>query len=503
MGKLLKLFTILSLIVLICVVQTSGLELSASAGGNAGRSTTMVAYGATIDDYANQHISLSPSSGTLANSYSGSGSLKKSTLSITDSKGNNAYVSRSITGKSGITKWSYDWSTSQISSPTYGSGVCAALSLTASDAYSIFGQGYAKNKQGDVAEASITAGSNSYGATSSLSNYEAYAQAFAKNVYADQAADYVASSGPINVEAHASSTIDKDYSSVDLDVFKGMITDLDFSANSGTDTPEQAQANFAEASGSSVDLSSHAENKALAREYTSSSVGTTYYNYLYGGADFEVQAKELTDTKITASATSSTVTITPTLPSSIKTAIMLEPFNKVVTLKGYPKAIDLSTTVFPELVSKGYATLRYTDSGATSDKFANLGSYNVVLVNSHMNSNVIGLSTGTGYISASDLHYDTSQKPLVILAGCDSFDGYPIKSNLANAVSGADLSGGYANSVGTAWNNAYLSYFFDSLGNGDTASQANTYAYKTATKKYGSGVYYLPLVLYGDTSFTL
>ena len=291
------------------------------------------------------------------------------------------------------------------------------------------------------------------------------------------------------------------------------ITNGQLSGYSGTttasaSTTSQTSLAIKTATGNLVDLASFAQNTNLANEYLTDSDGNVYpIPTNYGGANFEVQTGSLANTKLQSTATSSNVAITPTLPTSIKTAIMLEPMNDAFT--NYAGATDLGTTVFPDLVGSGYATLRYTDSGASSDKFQNLGQYNVVLVDSHMNSGIIGLSTinpstKADYIPASQLNYKTSKKPLVILAGCDSFGGYPTtKSALAQAVSGAYLSGGYTDSVGTDWNNDYLSYFFDALSNGDTASAANTEANTAATNQYGTGTYYLPLVFYGNQLFTL
>ena len=266
-----------------------------------------------------------------------------------------------------------------------------------------------------------------------------------------------------------------------------------------TTTSAQTSPSITAATGSLIDLTSHADDTRLASEYLTSSDGsTTQIPTPYGGADFEYQSGSLAATKLQSTATSSNVAITPTLPTSVKNAIMLEPMNYAFTQ--YAGATDLGTTVFPDLVGKGYATLRYTDAGASIDKFQNLGKYNVVLVDSHMNSQSIGLSTTGGYLGS----YTTSKKSMVILAGCDSFDGYPtIKSGLATWVKGASLSGGYANTVSTNWNNDYLGYFFDALSNGNTASAANTAANNAATTKYGSGQYNLPLVFYGNQLFTL
>src|SRR5271157_5653518 len=140
MKRLLGIF-LLPLIILITASPTSGLELSASTGGNGGSSSTNVRYGATIEDYANEHIHLNPGDGTLSNTFSGSGSLPYTSISTSDTKGNYAQVFRSVSGESVTTKWNYDWSTYKPTSSA-GNGVGAWLSLTASNAYSILGGSY-------------------------------------------------------------------------------------------------------------------------------------------------------------------------------------------------------------------------------------------------------------------------------------------------------------------------------------------------------------------------
>jgi hypothetical protein len=261
------------------------------------------------------------------------------------------------------------------------------------------------------------------------------------------------------------------------------------------------------AKGTSIDMEAHAQNSKPGNEYLSYLSGTIKtITAPTGSADFEFQTPNSLTTSIDSKATTENVLISPTLPTGTKTAIMLEPMDYAFTTVG--GATNLGATVFPTLVGKQYAVLRYTDSGASSDKFKNLGQYDVVLVDSHMSPNVIGLSTidpntGLNYVPATQFNYQTSKDSLAILAGCDSFDGYPQKSDLANAISTAGLSGGYANSVEIHWDHDYLSYFFDALGKGNTASSANTNAKTLATYKYGSNQYFVPLVFYGDQNFKL
>ena len=101
----------LALIFFISISLTAGLDVSVSTGGNNGRSSAAIAYGATVGDYSNQQINLNPYGGSLSNLYSGSGSLPFDSLSISDSKGNYACVSRSVVGEPEITEWSYEWMT--------------------------------------------------------------------------------------------------------------------------------------------------------------------------------------------------------------------------------------------------------------------------------------------------------------------------------------------------------------------------------------------------------
>ena len=255
------------------------------------------------------------------------------------------------------------------------------------------------------------------------------------------------------------------------------------------------------AKGFLIDVAAYAQNNKPGYEYLTDGYYTIYITAPTGKAEFRYNAANDQIININSRATTTNLLISPALPIGTQTAIMLEPMNYAFSSIG--GATDLSTTVLASLLAKDYAVLRYTDSGASSDKFQKLGNYNVVLVNSHMNSNEIGLSTGLGYIPASQLNYHTSKNSLVILAGCESFAGYPQKSALATAISEADLSGGYANSVSTLWNNDYLSYFFNALSNGDTAKAANIYANTLATYKYGGSPYNLKLVFYGDENFHL
>ena len=209
---------LLTLIFLISVSMTSGLELSASTGGNEGSSSTMVVFGATVDDYANEHIGLSPEDGTLSNCFKGTGSLPYGSISKSDGNGNYAQVYRRISGKPIATEWSYDWKTYKTTSSTAGSGVGAWLSLTASNAYSISGGSYSSNREGYNAQVNTNINSNS--PTSSLTNYFAQSTASEKGVDAWQISD---SASGENIALYAKTSLGKNMADSSVKVDHGFL----------------------------------------------------------------------------------------------------------------------------------------------------------------------------------------------------------------------------------------------------------------------------------------
>lgn len=221
--KIIKGAVLLTLIILSSAYLTSGLELTASTGSNEGSSSTHVVYGATVDDYAHEHIGLNPGEAMLSNSFSGSGSLPSNSISKSDSKGNYVSVSRSVSGKSGTTIWKYDWNTYLPYSSTAGSGVGANLLLTANNAYSISGSGYASNKEGDIVNAYTSVGNSYPYTTSYLSNYQVNPYAFTNKVGANQKADYASSSGTSTINTYVSN-LEGDVSQTNMAVTNGKIS---------------------------------------------------------------------------------------------------------------------------------------------------------------------------------------------------------------------------------------------------------------------------------------
>ena len=264
------------------------------------------------------------------------------------------------------------------------------------------------------------------------------------------------------------------------------------------------------AKGSMTDVWAYAQNNKPGSEYLSYFDGVVkYYTAPGGTAKFEYKTSNDLATNINSKATPDNVLITPSLPVSTKTAIMLEPMYYAFTTIG--GATDLGPTVAQTLVGKGYAVLRYTDSGASIDKFQDLDNYNVAVIDSHMDNQHIALSTYPGVVDATQLaawYSNPPSKSLVILAGCESFGGFPSYSPLANAVHKADTIMGFSDSVGTLWCNDYLSVLIKKMGEGMTAEDANNYVGNTYRYEWLDAHGYptvgvVPLNGFGNKNFKL
>lgn len=226
-------FLIAALIIFISASMAVGLELSASGGNNGDGSATTVQYGATEADYASQHVSLNPDEGTLSNAYSGSGSLPYASLTIEDGYGNKASVYRSITGKAVTTKWAYDWNTYFPTSSVYGRGVGAWLSLTATNAYTIYAGGNAHNDEGDHAYAGTYIGGEYTGTASgktaattyisSISGYYVNPVAYSKMTSVNQKATSATSTGIVDFYSYATNNANQ-WAQSGLYVSRGTIT---------------------------------------------------------------------------------------------------------------------------------------------------------------------------------------------------------------------------------------------------------------------------------------
>ncbi len=555
--KLIKGALLFALIFLISVSLTSGLKLSASTGSNHGSSSTHVVYGSTIDDYANEHIGLNPGDGTLSNSFSGSGSLPSSSISKRDAKGNYVYVSRSVSGKSRTTTWNYDWSTNTPTSSTAGSGVGARLTLTANNAYSIYGSGYASNIEGDIASASTNVGSSNPYATSSISNYYVNPTAFTDEASSYQSADTAASTGPITVTGYSNnaekdyttatisttkgtinspktyvlsdktsgwtnptaslidtagtgkldayaSNLEGDSSKFSLAVTNGKVTNLDFKGLSATNYAE-TWASIPNAYGTVTEISSQGLDKALGYEehwawnYKTGSWDRIKTKVARGEGDFaakKINNDQFSSVAVTTHATKDDIGITAT-GFGANTALILDPRRwEFVTDVGGKEIRD---SVMNSLKNKGYAVTYYSDAAVSKDKVKQMDDYKVSTITTHSSPTLLYLSKSTDGInfdtmSASDLMSGyTNSNGMALVVGCDSFLSTDT-GTWADAVSKADVRGGTTSEWGIIYSRNFINNYFASMSNGNTASDANSYAAGSSGPK---------LTLLGNTTFTL
>ena len=487
--KLIKRGLLLTLIVLISVSLTSGLELTASTGGNGGSSSTNVVYGATIDDYANEHIGLNPGEGTLSNAFSGSGSLPFGSIGITDAKKDSATVYRSVSGKPGVTSWNYDWKTYT----QYG-GVGAQLSFNTANAYSFSGGSYGSNLEGDFASTAASGSSPSGVTGASVSNMNTFTNAYPNDVYSTLSANLGKGASTICFDS-SSYNKEGEYTYTYLDAYgtaskPANIYNPIIYADS-IKTLAQSGASTTAAYGTSAILRTHVENTAqmIGHEGT----------YNTGGGEFGVNMqnyKTLTGSvsgmaygSYPNTAYANNVFLYPSVNvPSYETAYLLDPFRREYVVKnGYT---DWGYNAFNALMNKGQAVTYYRDSAVSHSRVGDMDDYYVSAIKGHMGPDVIEVSRAadvdrrvTGIELASMF---TKTNGLTILAGCESFKPGG-SSPLAKAVKDKTwLSGGYDYSVNSQGNNLFMSKFFGYLTNGYSARTSSSKASADVVSTLGS-----------------
>jgi hypothetical protein len=558
MMRIIKKSMTLTLVFFLSVSMVLGLELTASTGSNGDISTTTVGYSSTEDDNANEHIGLNPEKGTLSNSFSGTGTLPYSTLRIRDSKGNFAFVSRSIYGKPKTTTWTYDWSTYNPTSATTGeSGVGVWMSLTSANANSISGSGYASNREGDAAQAGIQLGSSSRSITSSLSDYNVRSVAFSDGVSVSQSAASATSTGPIDLYGYsnnreydysiasvyltkgsvsssnilassaktstsasqsASSVVstalarmysygsnrEGDSSKFSLLVLNGQTKDLSMSGSSGTSFAETT-GSVSDAYGAYSDISSQGLDRALGYQehwvynYKTKAWTRTKVKVEKGEGDFgalKANNAHFGAVSVNTRSTKNDVIISANGFGS-NTALILDPRRQefVKDVRG----ADIRDSVMTSLKNKGYAVTYYSDSAVSKDKVKQMDDYKVSAITTHASSSSIYLSKstdGTNWdtMAATELKSEYTNNNGMALIIGCNSFADIGTGTWADAVSAADVRGGTTSSWGIVYSRDYINRFFRAMSAGYTATNANDYAAGKKGEK---------LLLLGDTGFTL
>jgi hypothetical protein len=468
-------FVSLLLIILMTASLTSGLELSASTGGNGGSSSTHVVYGATIEDYANEHIQLNLGDGSLSNYYSGLGSLPYGSSVAQDSNGNKAPVSRSVVGKPGYTSWSYDWGTSN------SNGAYAWLTnMDVKNAYSITGAAIASNKEGDSAVEQTLASSQT--PTASISGYQATAYANTGSVSAKQNAKSVNGDTTVMLNGYS---MNREGDSTNTYIKGSGNTQISNPSNRVTAFSNLATASesVSDAYGSSyVQMISHAVNKAPAYE---NNQNLNYIGVNAGTADFGIQKNKNNHLSgsLGCSADVSMVNLYPSISgiSNKNTAIILEPFRSQIDV-ARGSDLELRNTVFNSLLNAQFAVTYYSDSAVTRDRVGQMDDNWVSVIETHGETGVLnGLMGGTSLMISRSAESNKIIKPsdmksmfvknngLTIFSACDSakYTWWGWGTNpLLNAVKDkAWVSGGYDHEVGMKADGLFLSSFFSDLTN--------------------------------------
>lgn len=547
----------LTIVFLICISISAGLELSASMGGNQGSSSMMNRYGATVCDYANQHISLNPYPGSLSNAYSGTGNLPVNSLSIRDTKGNYACVSRSVGGETGITAWSFDWDTYYPYSSSLGSGVGARLKFTATRASSIFGSGYSSNRMGSIASASISVESSPSDADSDLIEYYANPTSFVGEARVYQSAGYAKSTGTIEISDYSSNAED-DCASASISVTDGSVVKPIITVYSQrTNTCSNSLASSIASNGES-NLYSYASNAegdsskfaltvnngkitntnlyGLAAKncaQTKGSVSSAYGKLAEitaqgldnalgyqercswnaekkiwekikvkverGEGDFAALRQDYADfgrVSVGTLSSKSDVTIM-TSGFGVKTALILDP--NCWEYEADLGASNIRDTIMSSLKEKGYAVTYYSDSAVSKDKVKKMDEYWISAIQSHTTPTTMYLSRSSDgknrdTITASELkNAYTYSNCMALIIGSETFSNIG-SGSWAEAVSKASVRGGTTSPWTASYGRDFINKYFYALSYYYLVSNANTYAASENGEK---------LLILGNSKFTL
>jgi hypothetical protein len=547
----------LAFVLLISISLSLGLELSVSTGGQQGMSSATSEYGAKIGDHAKQCIVLNPSIGTISNAFSGTGSLPSSSLGICDSKGNYAYVSRSVNGETGVTKWSYEWDTYRPYSSSFGSGVGAILRLTATNAYSIYGSGYSSNKIGNVATASVSVGPSSPYPDSSIVDYYVNPTSFVGEARVDQSACYAKTTGIMEISDYsrnaegdeASSSIylidgsiskpatttysrktsacsnslasaiaatDKikvnvyasnnegDSGRYELSVNNGKITNLNQYGLS-TKSCTQIKGSVYSAYGTLADVSSQGLNNALGyQEHWSwnaekNAWERTKVKVERGEGVFAASKRDNIDLgRVTVNTVSTRNDITiSTSGFGVKTALVLDPEHwEFVHDIG---ANDIRDAMMAYLKGKGYAVTYYSDSAVSKDIVKKMDEYQISIINSYTTPTSMRLSRSSDganwdTITASELKSAyTYKNKMALIVGPNSFSNTG-SGTWEDAVKKASVRGGTTSSWDIPYSRDFINKYLYALSYFYSASGANSYASDSDSNK---------LLVLGDTDFII
>jgi hypothetical protein len=323
----------------------------------------------------------------------------------------------------------------------------------------------------------------------------------------------ISASGTGSIHADASNH-EKDSSSLDASVTNGIMAHQIFYGGSNKNSARTAlvpdTSGASSISGQSAEITSHAENKALAIEIKPSVTSTVWnafknfvfntnkeapektYPYYGGSADFAVKAtnNNALSGYVDTSATTNDVNIKSDFGR--RTALILEPFRDAFGSEygtiGFGSKWGYYKSPAKSLEDYGYAVTAYADAGVSKDMIENrLGDYDISILRTHGSPDALEFSKYSDMKPAPmpsdpnptpnpDVYrfiYPNEIKPqandMILLDGCDAF----ASQQFVKSVSSAALSGGHDTSVASQIDAIGMSQFFVSLCAGKTANQAN------------------------------
>jgi len=267
-------------------------------------------------------------------------------------------------------------------------------------------------------------------------------------------------------------------------------------------TSATTDAKIKSASGSSVEIKSNGQDKALVYESqymwnpSANNWDQTLVSYNAGEGDFAAKNLAFKNVEVATKATQKDIDIS-TKGFGKKTALILDPRrwefsqepviyidgngNQVLESTGIPEICDPIMTF---LEQSGYAVTYYSDAAVSKTKVGQMDNYWVSVINTHMNPFELALSKSSDGKTCDTMQASefkkayTKNNGLTLMVGCNSFTNIG-SGTWIGGVSKAQCIGGTTDYWSIFYSRTFLIKYFQDMAEGQTASEANQDVYDT------------------------
>jgi hypothetical protein len=335
-----------------------------------------------------------------------------------------------------------------------------------------------------------------------ISNAVQYSYSYKLDPDKQEASEQLTASNADEIKASASaSNPEGDNNKVSIQILEGSIDGYSNLVHADSTKTESSQG-FKSASGSSVDINTHAENKARSNQ----KINGWDITPEGGSADFVAKRRndeQFNNVFISAIANSNDLNI---LSNGMepKTALILDPFLTTVKPEDIATGKDYFKSISEPLVNNGYAVTYYANAGVSLEQIQKLDDYSISVFRTHGFDGGLNLgfskisdinsdknpNKGFDYIRPQDFEF-TDKNDMIIIDGCNSFKPTDAEGNSiwAKKFNNANVRGGFTSHTYPLANDHFMSTFFERLCAGDTPEEANDFAYTYVSNILGINLF--------------